>query len=213
MVASFRSELSHMLRHCRSNPEEVKEYCVNSPTLAPWYRQFLKNHWDTLFVLKLLEDWKDAGDCERIWTELSPTLECQPADLILLVILHRQLAKEVDSRLRRWPEIERKAISKSKRNTNDPHQIRQQGLAQILRADFLEARASLSREVDTAARMRFMTNLTQAFDERCGQKFVSAVAALTGIAFGETVTPDAVRSATRPRGRDARRNRGTRPLK
>jgi hypothetical protein len=207
-----------MLSHCRASPEEVKRWCVESSALAPENRQFLNDFWDTPLVVKLLDDWHEAADCEKIWIELESKLQpCQPADLLLLVILQRHLAKEIDLRLHGGPKLDRQSLAYEKRHlrSRDPARIRERALVLMLRASRLEARQSFSREAATAARQRFVANLNRAFAERCNGTFnwAWAIAALTAIAFDCDYSADDVRSALKPRGREARRKTGTRPPK
>jgi hypothetical protein len=160
--------------------------------------------WRYTLALEILDRWQAAGDCEKIWKRLRFKLRCTPAEFIYQILASRNKAEEIGQRLAGWPALESKAkaqAGKHVRQNEWGEAAEKTKLAQTVET----ARSRFSRETKTAARNAFSKELSRVFQERCGQPFDWAVAALVQIAFNgsKTITPDAVRKARKNRTTDA----------
>ena len=157
--------------------------------------------WEYRLALQVIARWRRHGDREEIWKKLRPKLRCPPAEFILQILRGRYAVEEVAQRLKQWPALEKKADVQVRRHMKQKHYDQ---AAEVNRRThrFTQARAKFSRESVTVARQSFTKELSRVMQERCGQPFDWAVAALTEIAFGDEVSEEAARKARKNRSTD-----------
>jgi hypothetical protein len=127
-------------------------------------------HWKNRLAYEILDRWEVAGDCEKIWRKLGPKLKCPASVFISQIIFAGYNAQELTLRLKRWPELRAKTEERAKRLLRD-HDFEHLADISTLSAGFMRARNSYSREVATAARQAFITDLSAAIIARCGKPF------------------------------------------
>jgi len=171
--------------------------------LEEYKRDYLKFSKDPPHVrpiaLQILSDWMDHPDCDKIWDAVDRFLKVKvtPERFIVEVLraaIDAEKLKLVHSAL---PGLGDKAAKHTKKDWRE-------GLALQARHYVVSEQKErvLGRE-GTGPRVNFLRELSAGFERWCGKPLDKEVAALTEITFGESVTPQAARSA--------RKNRPTRP--
>jgi hypothetical protein len=176
------------------------------------YSEKLKGDWRFKLALAVLKNWQAAGEPGQIWEQIRPRLKWPAEKFIAEIIRRRIVAEEVSKTIAAWPGLERKLQADLKRHSKNKD-YEQRAEKNVLAHNVAYARSTYSRESTTAARQRFMEELSQMFEQKCQRPLDWAVAALTGIAFGETVTAEAVRNNRKSSRKTRRKDRCTQPTK
>ena len=163
------------------------------------YRQWIASeHPVDEEALALLDRWRNHEQRKHVWESLTAALSPEamptPAELIHIVIERWRVAKRLDAVIEEAPKLE----EKFRRHRAKAH-IRNRDYAllshEAAQIGIMTAKSEqlFGRKKASGSQRVFVKGWSDKFVELCGQPLNSVTAALTSIAFGREVTPNAVR--------------------
>jgi hypothetical protein len=199
---TFRDEL-------KANQQRLKAYQPQ-----PTGRE-LPKHWLKL-ASRIIERWLKDPRAKKMWTTLQSRLKPDsekksPEEFIWLVIRKRLEVEEAKRVIKGLDKVGRDATALTVKLARERELDALPALTALWKFVVDERERLLRREAPTAPRQRFIWEWTELFRAICGKPCDDVIVFLTYVAFGEELSIDAVRGASRVSTRGGRLHRYTRP--